>query len=71
MPAHAGRAQRCGQWRVSVTPDGRRAVSGELGQDAAGVGPGERACLRTLEGHSDAVNSVSVTPDGRRAVSAS
>jgi len=28
-------------------------------------------CLRTLEGHSDGVESVSVSPDGRRAVSAS
>jgi WD40 repeat protein len=27
--------------------------------------------LRTLEGHSDSVNSVVVTPDGKRAVSAS
>ena len=42
------------------------------GQDAEGVGPGERAReLRTLEGHSDYVDGVAVTADGRRAVSAS
>jgi len=56
---------------VSVTPDGRRAVS--VGGDKAlrvwdletGV------CLRVLVGHAELIESVSMTPDGRRAVSAS
>lgn len=56
---------------VSVTPDGRRAVSGSGDPYAAGVGPAKRACLRTLEGHSNTVAGVSVTPDGKRAVSGS
>ncbi len=58
---------------VSVTPDGRRTVSG-------GGGFGETLrlwdlesgqCLRTLAGHTGAVRSLSVTPDGRWAVSGS
>ena len=57
---------------VSVTPDGRRAVSGESGQDAAGVGPGERGVPADPgRAHGVRSSSVSVTPDGRRAVSAS
>ena len=56
---------------VSVTPDGRRAVSGS-GDKTLRVWDLESGqCLRTLEGHSDSVESVSVTPDGRRAVSGS
>jgi hypothetical protein len=61
---------------VSVTPDGRRAVSGSgdnFGSDLTvrvwNLETG--ACLRTLAGHSRQVASVSVTPDGRRAVSGS
>jgi WD40 repeat protein len=58
-------------WCVSVTRDGRRAVSGS-GDHTLRVWDLETgACLRVLEGHRDQVNSVSVTPDGRRAVSAS
>lgn len=56
---------------VSVTPDGRRAVSG--GDDKTlrvwDLGSGE--CLRVLKGHAGTVGSVSVTPDGRRAISGS
>ncbi len=54
---------------VSVTPDGRRAVSAGGWDLTLRVWDLETgACLRTLEEHS---NSVSMTPDGRRAVSAS
>jgi hypothetical protein len=61
---------------VSVTPDGRRAVSGAGGWTRKDTtlhvwDLQSGACLRTLEGHSDQVRSVSVTPDSRRAVSAS
>jgi WD40 repeat protein len=55
---------------VSVTPDGRRAVSGSEDRtvrlwDLEGGAP------RTFEGHTDGVQAVSVTPDGRLAVSGS
>ena len=53
--------------------DPRRAPRrlGVGGQNAAGLGPGERESLRTLEGHTNQVTAVAVTSDGRRAVSAS
>jgi WD40 repeat protein len=61
---------------VSVTADGRRAVSGSGDKPARvwdlrvwDLETGE--CLHVLEGHTDKVESVSVTPDGRRAVSGS
>ncbi len=61
---------------VSVTADGRRAVSGS--GDAPKrvwdlrVWDLETAeCLRVLEGHTDRIISVSMTPDGCRAVSGS
>jgi WD40 repeat protein len=55
---------------VSVTPDGRRAVS--AGKDrAVRVWDLETgACLRVLEGHKWQIRSVNVTPDGGLAVSA-
>jgi WD40 repeat protein len=64
---------------VSITPDGRRAVSGGgIGSSWKGM---EKAllvwnlesgeCLRALAGHTEMVESVSVTADGRRAVSGS
>ena len=53
-------------WSVSVTPDGRRAVSGS-GDKTLRVWDLESGrCLRTLTGHSVWVTSVSVTPDGRQ-----
>ncbi len=56
---------------VSVTPDGRRAVSGSVDQTLRVWDLENGQCLRTLAGHSGAVRSVSVRPDGRRAVSGS
>lgn len=56
---------------VSITPDGRRAVSGssDLALRVWDLETGE--CLKTLDGHTDDVISVSITSDGRRAVSGS
>ena len=56
---------------VSVSPDGRRAVSGGLDSTLRVWDLETGRCLRTLEGHADVVRSVSVSPDGRRAVSGS
>ena len=54
---------------VSVSPDGRRAVSGSSDTTLRVWDLESGQCLRTLQGHTDRVNSVSVCPDGRRAVS--
>jgi len=56
---------------VSLSPDGRRAVSGSRDMTLRVWDVQTGACLRTLEGHTWTVISVSLTPDGRRAVSAS
>ncbi len=57
---------------VSLTPDGRRAVTGGSDDNTVRVWDVESgACLRTLAGHSNRVRSVSLTPDGRRAVTGS
>ena len=54
---------------VSITPDGRRAVSGSWDKAVRVWDLENGACLRMLDGHGDIVTAVSVTPDGRRAVS--
>ena len=56
---------------MSVTPDGRRAVSGSRDKTVRVWDLASGQCLWTLTGHGRGVNSVSVTPDGRRAVSGS
>ena len=56
---------------VAVTPDGRRARLRVCGQNAEGVGPGNRQRPAHPGGPLCWVNGVAVTPDGRRAVSAS
>ncbi|MCX6900668.1 MAG: DUF4062 domain-containing protein, partial [Verrucomicrobia bacterium] len=56
---------------VSVTADGRRAVSGSWDKTLRVWDLESGACLRALEGHSSDVKCVSVTADGRRAVSGS
>jgi len=56
---------------ISVTPDGRRAVSASFDNTLRVWDLHDGVCLRTLAGHSDMVFSVSSTPDGRRAVSGS
>jgi len=56
---------------VSVTPDGRFAISasGDKTLKVWDIKNGE--VIRTLEGHTSWITSVSVTPDGRFAISAS
>jgi WD40 repeat protein len=56
---------------VSVTHDGRRAVSGSEDNTLRVWDLESGACLHILESHSSSVLCVSVTPDGRRAVSGS
>jgi WD40 repeat protein len=56
---------------VSVTPDGRLAVSASKDKTLRVWDLEMGTCLRTLEGHSGEVRNVGVTPDGRLAVSAS
>ena len=70
VPAHP-RRPRDGVRSVSVSPDGRRAVSGSDDKTLRVWDLETGQCLRTLEGHRDGVSSVSVSPDGRRAVSGS
>ena len=55
---------------VSITPDGRRAVSGSDDKTLR-VWDMETGESRVLEGHVGSVVSLSITPDGREAVSAS
>jgi small GTP-binding protein len=56
---------------VSVSPDGRRAVSGSYDKTLKYWDLETGQCLATLEGHSGNVNSVQITADGRWAVSGS
>ena len=56
---------------VSLTPDGRRAVSGSGDKTLRVWDLDTGECLHILEGHNDRVSCVCVTPDGRRAVSGS
>ncbi len=56
---------------VSITPDGKRAISGSGDKTCIlwDLQTGEK--LQTLKGHTEAVESVSITPDGKRAISGS
>ena len=56
---------------VTVTPDGRRAVSASADGTLKVWELESGRELQTLQGHTYGVNAVAVTPDGRRAVSAS
>jgi len=55
---------------VSVTPDGRRVVSGSKDQTLRVWDMETGACLRVLQEYTTLVRSLSVTSDGRGAVSA-
>ena len=66
---------------VSISPDGRHAISGSLEEYENLLANGDHAlhvwdiqsgkCLRALEGHSGQVNSVRISPDGRCMISGS
>jgi WD40 repeat protein len=56
-------------WSMSVTPDGRHAVSGSDDETVRVWDLETGVCLRVLRGHIRGVYEVSVTPDNRRAVS--
>jgi len=56
---------------VALTPDGNRVVSASSGQPLRVWDVNSGECLRTLEGHTEPVESVALTPDGNRVVSAS
>lgn len=56
---------------VSITPDGRKAVSGSKDKTLRVWDLESGQCLKTLVGHTNDVISVSVTPDGKTAVSGS
>jgi WD40 repeat protein len=56
---------------VSVSPDGRRAISGSDDKTLRVWDMETGQCLLTLEDHAYGVLSVRVSPDGRRAVSGS
>jgi NACHT domain- and WD repeat-containing protein len=56
---------------VSMTPDGRRAVSGSDDHTVRVWDLETGECERVLEGHTDTVYAVRMTPDGRRVVSGS
>ena len=56
---------------VSLTPDGRLAVSGSYDGKLRVWEMATRRCVGTLTSHSGAVEAVSLTPDGRLAVSGS
>jgi WD40 repeat protein len=56
---------------VTVTSDGRCALSGSDDRTLRLWDLGTGQSVRTLEGHSQRVSGVAITPDGRRAVSAS
>jgi WD40 repeat protein len=56
-------------YAVSITPDGRRAVSGGVDKTVRVWNLETGECESVLEGHTNVVYAVSITPDGRRAVS--
>jgi len=66
MEGHSGGIQS-----VSVTPDGKRAVSGSDDKTLRLWNLENGECLHALEGHNEGIQSVNVTPDGKKALSGS
>ncbi|TFH54036.1 MAG: TIR domain-containing protein, partial [Methanothrix sp.] len=66
MKGHTGRI-----WAVSLTPDGRRAISASEDNTLKVWDMETGAEVTTMKGHTGRVRAVSVTPDGRYAISAS
>ena len=60
-----------GGFSVSITPDGKTAVSGSEDNTLRVWDIESGQCLRALQGHTDGGFSVSITPDGKTAVSGS
>lgn len=58
-------------YRVAITGDGWRAISGSRDKTARVWDVEAGKCLATLEGHSSGVPGIGVTADGQRAVSGS
>jgi len=56
-------------YSVSITPDGRRAISSGLDKTLRVWNLDTGQCVWTLKGHTDRVECVTMTPDGRLAVS--
>ena len=55
---------------ISVTPDGRLALTGTWDSKVRLWDVRAGRCLRTLDGHSEEIQAVDLTPDGRFALSA-
>jgi len=64
LKGHTGRITA-----ISITPDGKRAISGSWDTTVRVWNLDSGECERVLEGHTYWVSSVSITRDGRRAVS--
>jgi WD40 repeat protein len=56
---------------VTITPDGKRAISASDDKSLRLWDLESGAQLRTFEGHTGSVNSVAISPNGLRAISAS
>ncbi|MCX6238648.1 MAG: WD40 repeat domain-containing protein, partial [Bacteroidia bacterium] len=56
---------------VSITPDGKRALSGSEDKTCILWNLETGQAVKTLTGHTSGVNAVSITPDGKRALSGS
>jgi WD40 repeat protein len=56
---------------VSMTPDGKKAISGSQDKTLRLWDLERGECLRTLYGHTDGIDCVSMTPDGKKAISGS
>ena len=64
LPGHTDRVKA-----LSITPDGRCAVSGSADQSLRVWDLETGECRNILAGHTHSVNTVAITPDGCRAVS--
>ena len=58
-------------YSVTLTPDGKHAVSGSLDNTLRLWDLTTGVCVREFKGHTDPVCSVTLTPDGKHAVSGS
>ncbi|MEI6503204.1 MAG: hypothetical protein WCP21_19510, partial [Armatimonadota bacterium] len=58
-------------WDIALTPDGERAICASPDKTLTVWDLATGTCLKTLNGHTDAVKTVAVTPDGQWAVSGS